>query len=270
MLYFGLPALSFRFLPKLQWDEQLLFTMAIPVILLAGSVLFFYVLGKIFKLSRRSSHTLMLAAGLSNTSFVGFPLIQAYYGASALPIGIVSDQMTFFLLSTIGVVIAMKGNLKRGKAVDLRYILKRVFTFPPLVGCLLALIVPRIIDLSFLDDFFGSIASTVSPIALFSIGLQLNFGLVKQEVPNIAYAALYKLIIGPAILVLLAFLLELKGEIIQVSLFEMAMPSLVATSIVLHEFKLNTKVGNSVIGLTIPIGLLTSYFWFMLFETFFM
>ncbi|MGO1521484.1 MAG: AEC family transporter, partial [Sphingobacterium sp.] len=96
------------------------------------------------------------------------------------------------------------------------------------------LIVPRIIDLSFLDDFFGSIASTVSPIALFSIGLQLNFGLVKQEVPNIAYAALYKLIIGPAILVLLAFLLELKGEIIQVSLFEMAMPSLVATSIVLH------------------------------------
>lgn len=110
----------------------------------------------------------------------------------------------------------------------------------------------------------------MSPIALFSIGLQLNFGLVKQEVPNIAYAALYKLIIGPAILVLLAFLLELKGEIIQVSLFEMAMPSLVATSIVLHEFKLNTKVGNSVIGLTIPIGLLTSYFWFMLFETFFM
>lgn len=186
--------------------------MAIPVILLAGSVLF-YVLGKIFKLSRRSSHTLMLAAGLSNTSFVGFPLIQAYYGASALPIGIVSDQMTFFLLSTIGVVIAMKGNLKRGKAVDLRYILKRVFTFPPLVGCLLALIVPRIIDLSFLDDFFGSIASTVSPIALFSIGLQLNFGLVKQEVPNIAYAALYKLIIGPAILVLLAFLLELKGRL---------------------------------------------------------
>lgn len=40
VLYFGLPALSFRFLPKLQWDEQLLFTMAIPVILLAGSVLF--------------------------------------------------------------------------------------------------------------------------------------------------------------------------------------------------------------------------------------
>lgn len=270
VLYFGLPAISFNFLPKLSWNNSLIFTMLGPILVLSGSVLFFYIVEKVTRISKRTSHTLMLIAGLSNTSFVGFPLITAYFGVEALPIGIVSDQMTFFLLSSVGVIIAMKGSLKKNKQVDYKFILKRVFTFPPLIGCLLALIIPKIIDISSLDDFFKILGSTVSPIALFSIGLQLNFGIVKSEIPNISYALIYKLILAPAIVVLIALSLGLKGEIIQVSMFEMAMPSLVATSIILNQFKLNTKVGNSVIGLSIPIGLLTTFIWYQLLITFFM
>ncbi|WP_156306801.1 AEC family transporter [Sphingobacterium endophyticum] len=270
VLYFGLPAISFNFLPKLSWNNSLIFTMLGPILVLSGSVLFFYIVEKVTRISKRTSHTLMLIAGLSNTSFVGFPLITAYFGVDALPIGIVSDQMTFFLLSSVGVIIAMKGSLKKNKQVDYKFILKRVFTFPPLIGCLLALIIPKFIDISSLDDFFKILGSTVSPIALFSIGLQLNFGIVKSEIPNISYALIYKLILAPALVVLIALSLGLKGEIIQVSMFEMAMPSLVATSIILNQFKLNTKVGNSVIGLSIPIGLLTTFIWYQLLITFFM
>ena len=270
VLYFGLPAISFNFLPKLSWDNSLLFTMLGPIAVFSASVFFFYIVEKITRISKRTSHTLMLIAGLSNTSFVGFPLITAYFGADALPIGIVSDQMTFFLLSTVGVVVAMKGSLKKTGQVDYWFILKRVFTFPPLIGCLLALIIPRFIDISSLDDFFKILGSTVSPIALFSIGLQLNFGIVKSEIPNIIYALLYKLIVAPAFVALIAIWLNLKGEIIQVSMFEMAMPSLVATSMILSHFKLNSKLGNSVIGLSIPIGLLTTYLWYQILITYFL
>lgn len=270
VLYFGLPAISFNYLPKLSWDNNLLFTMLGPVLVLTGSLIFFYIVEKVTRISKRTSHTLMLIAGLSNTSFVGFPLITAYFGTNALPIGIVSDQMTFFLLSTVGVVVAMKGSLKKKNTVDFRFILKRVFTFPPLIGCLLALTLGRMVDLSSLDDFFRILGSTVSPIALFSIGLQLNFGIVKSEIPNISYALVYKLIFAPAIVILVAFMMGLKGEIVQVSIFEMAMPSLVATSIILSQFKLNSKVGNSVIGMSIPLGLLSTYFWYQVLITFLM
>ena len=270
VLYFGLPAISFNYLPKLSWDNALLFTMLGPVLVLTGSLIFFYILEKVTNISKRTSHTLMLIAGLSNTSFVGFPLITAYFGTKALPIGIVSDQMTFFLLSTVGVVVAMKGSLKKKNNVDIRFILKRVFTFPPLIGALLALTVGRLVDLSSLDDFFKILGSTVSPIALFSIGLQLHFGIVKSEIPNITYALVYKLILAPAIVVLVALMLGLKGEIVQVSIFEMAMPSLVATSIILSQFKLNSKVGNSVIGMSIPLGLLSTYLWYQVLITFLM
>ncbi len=270
VLYFGLPAISFNYLPKLSWDNDLLFTMLGPVLVLTGSLIFFYILEKVTNISKRTSHTLMLIAGLSNTSFVGFPLITAYFGTKALPIVIVSDQMTFFLLSTVGVVVAMKGSLKKKNNVDIRFILKRVFTFPPLIGALLALTVGRLVDLSGLDDFFKILGSTVSPIALFSIGLQLHFGIVKSEIPNITYALVYKLILAPAIVVLVALMMGLKGEIVQVSIFEMAMPSLVATSIILSQFKLNSKVGNSVIGMSIPLGLLSTYLWYQVLITFLM
>ncbi|MGN0022383.1 MAG: AEC family transporter [Sphingobacterium hotanense] len=262
VLYFGLPAISFHYLPKLTWDNSLIFTILCPIIVLAGGVLFFYCIGRALGLSKRTSHTMMLVAGLSNTSFVGFPLITAYFGTQGLPIGIVADQMTFFLLSSVGVLIATKGSLNTNKEVSIAFIIKRVFTFPPLIGCLLALLLSQIVDLSSLDDFFHLIASTVSPIALFSIGLQLNFTIVKSEVPNITYAMLYKLILAPLIVFLLAYFLGYRGEIVEVSIFEMAMPSLVATSIVINQFKLNSKLGNSVIGLSIPLGLLTTYAWY--------
>ncbi len=268
VLYFGLPALSFRFLPHLKWDNNLLFTMLCPLIVLLGSVGFFYLLSRQLQLSKRSSHTLMLVGGLSNTSFVGFPLITAYFGVEGLPIGIVSDQMTFFLLSTIGIILATKGALKPKKKVGTAFILKRVLTFPPLIGCLLALTIPKLIDISPLDDFFSVLASTVSPVALFSIGLQLNFAIQKSEVPQICYALIYKLLLAPAIVFGLAMALSAKGEIISISIFEMAMPSLVATSIVINQFKLNAKLGNSVIGLSIPISLLSTYFWYQILNSF--
>ncbi|MVZ64483.1 AEC family transporter [Sphingobacterium sp. DK4209] len=270
VLYFGLPAISFYYLPKLTWDNSLIFTLAGPILVLIGSVLFFYVLGKILALSKRTSHTLMLVAGLSNTSFVGFPLITAYFGAERLPIGIVADQMTFFLLSSVGVLIATKGSLNTNKKINLAFIAKRVFTFPPLIGCLLALITTQFIDLTSLDEFFHMIAGTVSPIALFSIGLQLNFTIVKSEVPNIIYAMLYKLILAPLAVFLIAYYFGFRGPIVEISIFEMAMPSLVATSIVISQFKLNSKLGNSVIGLSIPLGLLTTYLWYQILNIFIM
>ena len=269
VLYFGLPAISFKFLPKLSWDNSLYFTMLCPLVVLFSSILIFHFIGKLLALSKRTVHTLMLVGGLSNTSFVGFPLITAYYGEASLPIGIVSDQMTFFLLSTIGVFIATKGSLSKSGKIGINYIVKRVFTFPPFIGCMMAIILSKIIDFSFLDDFFQMIASTVSPIALFSIGLQLNFAILKSEIPAITYAIMFKLIFAPLLVFIIALFVGIHGNIMEVSVFEMAMPSLVATSIVLSQFKLNSKIGNSVIGLSIPLSLLSSYLWFQILNYYF-
>lgn len=259
IIYIGLPATSFRYLPGLNWDNELLLLLLSPLFILLGSMVFISLLQKPLGLSRRTTSTLMLVSGFSNTSFVGFPLVAAYFGEDRVSWAIISDQVTFFLLSLLGTVIAIRAGSSQKEKVPFAYLAKRVFSFPPLWGCLGALVIPNILDLSSLNPFFQQLSSTVSPLALFSVGMQLSFTFYRSELFAISLSLLYKLLLGPALLLLLCYFLAIEGEIARVGIFEMAMPSLVATSLLLEQFKLNSKLGNSVIGFSILIGLLTSF-----------
>ncbi|MFD1770612.1 AEC family transporter [Sphingobacterium suaedae] len=260
IIYVGLPATSFRYLPELHWDNQLLLCLVTPIFILAGSIFFVKYLGRWLGLSIRTTHTLMLVCGFANTSFVGFPLVASYFGNEQIKWAIISDQMTFFLLSSVGTVIAIKGGMAGRDKIPVTYLLKRVIRFPPLIGCMLALILSRFLDLTTFQPFFAQLASTVSPLALFSIGIQLSFVFYRSELTVIAWSLAYKLILGPAILIIICNLLQFRGEVAQIANFEMSMPSLVATSLLLQEFRLNTKLGNSIIGLSILIGLFSTWF----------
>jgi predicted permease len=80
ILYLALPAVSFKYLPKVQWTTEMLFPIAATFLI--SVFCFFYVMfySKSRGYSRRSRSTLELASGYSNTSFIGFPLISAFYG----------------------------------------------------------------------------------------------------------------------------------------------------------------------------------------------
>src|SRR5690606_12895743 len=135
--------------------------------------------------------------------------------------------------------IAIKGALGNQVSFGLLQIFRRIVRFPPLIGSLAALLLGQIFDLQVLDPFFTQLASTVSPLALFSIGMQLSFNFYRSEIYVIGVSLLYKLILGPGLLLVSCYLLNLQGQVSQVAIFEMAMPSLVATSLVLQEFRLN-------------------------------
>jgi predicted permease len=63
--------------------------------------------GRALGLTRGEQGALTLTMGLGNTSFVGFPLLEALFGAAAIPIGVLVDQPGSFLaFSTLGVVTA--------------------------------------------------------------------------------------------------------------------------------------------------------------------
>ncbi len=49
----------------------------------------------------------MLTGGLANTSFIGLPMIQTFYGEQYLGLGILIDQVgSYFVLSTLGILVA--------------------------------------------------------------------------------------------------------------------------------------------------------------------
>lgn len=262
IIYVGLPSIAFLYIPKIDWNLGYLFTGLLPVFIFALSYLFFLVIQPLFKFSDRTFTTLVIVSGLSNTSFIGFPLIISFFGSEQLRIGVVSDQATFFVLSSLAVLLATNSRSKSYSfAEKTGLVFRRIITFPPFIAAVSALFFQEALRQDYLEAFFSSLAVTVSPLALFSIGMQLHFHHIGKELKAISTSLFYKLLLAPVCALLIAFCMGWKGVFFQVSVFEMAMPSLVSASVVIQNFGLNVKLANTIIGLSILLGLILSFLW---------
>ncbi|RZL50940.1 MAG: AEC family transporter [Pedobacter sp.] len=262
IIYIALPAVSFKYLPHITFTKDLLLPALAPICvwLLGWIYVTFY--KKINpKVSTATAGGLKLTSSLSNTSFIGFPLIMAYFSEKELGIAIICDQITFTILSTIGIVVAIRSS--QSQQLSAKLVAKKVFTFPPFIGCVLALTLPRYIDVSALNPLFDKLAGTVGPLALFSIGLQLKFGGWFSELKHIGTALFYKLFLAPLAILLIAVIAGMTGTIAKITVFEMAMPTLLTSGVVADQYNLNPKVANLVIGIGIVLSFITTGIWWL-------
>ncbi|MCZ4224191.1 AEC family transporter [Pedobacter rhodius] len=261
IIYIALPAVSFKYLPHITWTKDLLFPAFAPICIWISGWFIITLYSKLSNISRATFGGLKLVSSLSNTSFIGFPLIIAYFSEKELAIAIICDQVTFALLSTIGIIVAIRSSQQQKLSAKL--VLSKVLTFPPLIGCVLALILPRYLDLSPLAILFDKLAGTVGPLALFSIGLQLKFGGWFNEIKHISFALFYKLILAPLLVLVIALLLGMNGMITKITIFEMAMPTLLTAGVVADQYNLNPKVSNLVVGIGILLSFITTGLWWL-------
>jgi predicted permease len=263
LLYVAMPAVSFKYLPHIQWSFDLLLPILAPIVVWLGAWIYVRYYSTRANISRSTAAGLTLSGGISNASFLGFPMVAAFFSEKEIAIAVICDQMGFILLSTVGVGLAINASQAQQPAPKIFF--KKILSFPAFWGCILALTLPRYIDISALDPFFDKMAGTVAPLALFSIGLQLKFKGYKDELNRITVTLLYKLMIAPAIVTLIALAFHLRGIITQVTIFEMAMPPLMSASIIASEYKLNSNLANLVIGIGLILGFVTvSIWWFIL------
>jgi malate permease and related proteins len=264
LINIALPAVSFKYLPYIQWSNNLLLPALSPVVLWLCGWLYIRLYAAKTGISKQTEGGLKLAAGLSNTSFVGFPLIIAYFGQNNLSTGIICDQVTFTLMATAGIIVAIHSSGKGKLSVGL--LVARVLRFPPFIACVAALILPHFISLAPLSPVFEQLASTVAPLALFSIGLQLQFAGWVKEWKHISVVLAYKLVLGPAIILGLFMLLKVKGIVPQVTLFEAAMPTFVSSAVIAEQYELNPRLLNLIIGIGIPLALGTTAAWYFIMQ----
>ena len=131
------------------------------------------------------------------------------------------------------------------------------------------MVLSQFIDFTFAEPLFDKLAATVSPLVLFSVGLQLKFNGWKKLLPQISASMFYKLILAPIMILGLALLLGTKGDVAKISVFEAAMPTVVTASIIAEQFRLNTKLTNLIIGFSILVGFITSAIWYQIIEMIF-
>lgn len=255
----ALPAVSFKYLTHLDLSSDLVIPAVSPLVVFAGAIFFIFLVGKFFKMSRQQHGAMQLTSGLSNTSFVGFPLILAYFSEKEISIAIICDQVTFLLFSLFGIAIAV--NATGNGKVSTGELVKKVLTFPPLLGCVAALLIPKHCDLSLIEPVFAMLAATVAPLALFSVGLQLSFNGWQQEVKPMLIVLSYKLLLAPALVLSILVLLNMRGMTSKIAVFEAAMPVFLSATILADRYNLSPGFTNLIIGVSILLSFGTTWIW---------
>src|ERR1700737_2429805 len=108
IIHISLPAVILLHVHRLPIDGSLIYPVAAPWILFAVGLSLFVTVAKLAHWSAPTTGGLILSASLANTSFLGLPMIETFYGVSFLGIGILIDQLgTYLVLSTLGIMVAV-------------------------------------------------------------------------------------------------------------------------------------------------------------------
>ena len=268
IIYLSLPALVLSQMPKVlaSMDYHGLWWLPVSMawMTFGFSFFFFTFIGKKLKWSRPKIGALILTAGLGNTSFVGFPILEALIGPHAIATGILVDQPgSFLVLSTVGILVA---SLCSGSEINSKIILKRVFTFPPFIALLISIFwaMSGLHGVEQLSPAIGKIAATLVPLALFSVGFQLRFDLavLKKRSQALSLGLIFKLFIIPAFFALFYLkFLNVHDLASRVTVLESAMASMITSAVVATEFNLDSELANLMVGIGIPLSFVTVYFW---------
>ncbi|WP_321415802.1 AEC family transporter [uncultured Desulfobacter sp.] len=169
---------------------------------------------------------------------------------------------SFFVLSTLGIFAA---SLSSSGPVDIRNIFNKIRIFPPFLALVAALFLRQIQFPEWLNFTLLQIGGTLTPLALVSVGFQLELGLLKGETVPLALGLFYKLILGPALVTLIYVgILKSSGTVIQVTIFEAAMAPMISAGIVASNYKLNPPLISLMLGIGIFLSFLTLPVWYWL------
>lgn len=268
IIHISLPALIILYVHQLKIDSSLLYPVAAPWMLFGLGLALFVTVAKLARWSAPTTGALILSGSLANTSFVGLPMIEAFYGVGFLGLGILIDQLgTYMVLSTLGIIVAVTFSTGHAGSASAASVVRKVATFVPFQALLLALVLRPIDFPAEVEGLLGRLGATLTPLALVSVGYQLRLSDLHGRLSPLALGLLFKLILGPLLIALvLVKLIGIDGQMTQVTIFEAAMAPQIGAAIVAIEHKLDPPLVTLMVGIGIPLSFLTLPAWWYLLQ----
>lgn len=259
----ALPALVMGIVPSLQFDPALWFLVLTQWGVFFGAWALMAFIGARMGWSRATVGGLILVAGLGNTSFMGYPLLEALRGREGLQLGVVADQLgCFIMLAVGGVLVAARYG---GATATPAQMVKRVLLFPAFIALLVGILVGQLGGWpDMLDGILNRIALTLVPLALFSVGLRFKLKPQRGQWTPVAIALSWKLLVAPLMAVGLALLTGVSGPVMSIGVLQTAMAPMISAAILADQHHLDPPLANTVLGVGILLSLVTVPIWSLL------
>lgn len=270
VLTYALPAALFVSIVKA--DRTMLFDDAklliISLVVLVSLFLLSYVSTyKIFKHTKSEAAVSALITGSPTIGFLGFAVLEPIYGSTAstgLVVAIVS-----IVVNAVSIPIGMallnagssgtgnaQGTVKKGNPV--LEALKAPVCWAPILAVILVLFGIKFPTI--LDPNFELIAKANSGVAVFAAGLTLS-GLKFQLDKEVIYNTCFKLLLMPAVLLVVGLIFKMDPMKLQMMVLAGALPPAFSGIIIGSRYQQYVRTGTSTLAFSIFMFVLAAPLW---------
>ena len=269
VLTYALPAALFVSIVKA--DRAMLFddlklTIVSFIIITALFLWSYFSCYKFFKHSKSEAAVCALISGSPTIGFLGFAVLEPIYGATAttgLVVAIVS-----IVVNAINIPIGLallnngRGTVTNGQSIKRKNpvfdALKEPVCWAPILAVILVLLGIRFP--SILDPNFELIAKANSGVAVFAAGLTLS-GMKFQLDGEVVYNTLLKLVLMPAVLLIVGMLFHMEADKLQMMVLAGALPPAFSGIIIGNQYQLYERTGTSSLAFSILLFVIMAPFW---------
>lgn len=260
VLYVCLPAAVLTYVPHLHLNSSLVGLVLLPWLLTPLAAALVWLCSRGFGFRREQHAALLLCVALTNSSFIGFPMVRALLGDASLPYAVVYDQFgTFVLLSTFGLYVLARYSGDHPPTAAM--ILARVLRFPPLWALLVAITLMPERAPAWIETALKSLADAMLPLVMLAVGFSLRLRLPAEELRPLAVGLGLKLLLLPALSWPLAWALGLHGTMLRAGVLESAMPTMITAAALAISHRLAPRLAAAMAGYSILLSLLTLPLW---------
>jgi len=210
-----------------------------------------FIFGKLYIKDQKDLATLILSGVMGNTAFLGYPLVEIFFGLNNLPYGILYDQAHFytFLIIIYPLISFLSGNSLKN--------IKSSLISPPVIAFLTGLILRNFYMPSIIIESLNILKSSVTPLVMLYIGINLEFKFDKKDFGYLLPVVIFKLLLFPFLFYFVSSFFIIEKNILNVALLQSMMPTMMATIIFGAQIGLNKKTLAKAVGLTTILSPLT-------------
>ena len=270
VLTYALPAALFVSIVKA--DRAMLFgdakLLVISFVIIVGLFLFSYFSAhKFFKRTKSEAAVSALIAGSPTIGFLGFAVLEPIYGdtaATGLVVAIISIAVNAINIP-IGMALLSAGKSGDGtqqgsgkKSNAVLDALKAPVSWAPILAVVLVLLGVKFPPI--LEPNFELIAKANSGVAVFAAGLTLS-GMKFQLDKEVLYNSALKLLVMPAILLIVGLIFKMEPDKLQMMVLGGALPPAFSGIIIGSRYQQYVRTGTSTLAFSILMFVLTAPLW---------
>jgi len=268
VFYVTIPALLIIVLAQEDIDGLL----DLPFIAALGGAIFalylIILLGALFWKGKELGSATMLAtvSVASNSGFVALPILHHMFGHKAvLPAAIANVIVVLLFLVTIA-LLELAEEREKGKREPILVTVKRVAFNPVIYSTVIGIAwavtglpVPKI-----LADYLNVLAAALAPCALFAIGMSIRFDELRKSGSAIIFSTVVKLIVLPAIVLLLSHLFGLSPLLAVAAVVAACVPTAKTTYMLANQYGQKVEPVADTISVTTIFSVGSMFVWLVL------